>query len=448
MGDKSDPNRRHETRADGRLEFSPQGRAIAERRLTAEKGGRLERLLGPKSQFSSAFRSAFKPESEHEQILGRINLRKELEAASKTITALKSAPADEEAQHVLADMMDNPFQRKTDCVLCPIWRHERETYLTLVARNRYVFPSVIDQLYMVTIVFDFAEDLYRLGEALIDAKTGLRQAAAHMGRKGFGVMMVGSFELDLLSPDQLRTEFKSRALLAELGRSVPDGGGWAVTGHFFVRVPHVDVFKNWLKSRYPSSTDRWIRVQFDPVHRDKSLLENLSRVLSYGGKMPKPLFEAPTRKTVNDGRSLANFNVQKMLTSFYGQRIPNGLDEEAFGIDAAIVQWAKFMHRAGPGLTYYSVESTHAQKWLSASETAYVRSTDIDMDRTGRHPVELRRDHSIHPPHQMLNELDGRKINIRSRPLKHDPKWEVMTDCSNIDSEVERPDFLRWFLKS
>jgi len=91
MGDRSDPNKRHETRADGRLEFSPQGRAIAERRLTAQKGGRLGRLLGPESQFSDAFQSAFKPETEYEQILGRINLRKELEAASKTIRALMAA---------------------------------------------------------------------------------------------------------------------------------------------------------------------------------------------------------------------------------------------------------------------------------------------------------------------------------------------------------------------
>ncbi len=458
MSQRSDPNRQPETRADGRLEFSPQGRAIAERRTNAEKGGRLGRLLGPKSQFSDAFKSAFDPDTEYEQINSRINLRKELEAATKTIKALKSAPDDPEAQHVLADMMSHPFQRKQDCVLCPIWRHERETYLALAARSRYVFPKVIDQLYLATVVFDFAENLDQIEDALSAAQSVVTKAVAHMGRKGFGVMMIGSFELDLLSHEQLTTEFKSQALMKELGITAPESGGWVVTGHFFVRAPHHDVLKVWFDRQFPSSTRRWLRVKFDAINSDKALLESLSRIISYAGKMPQPLFDAPTRSTKDEKRNLANFKIQRLLTAFYGQKIPERLDKEDFDIDAAIVQWAKFMHRVGPKLAYYSIESTHAQKWLSESETHWLQSQVEELDAHGlrnfpkdtptpaAHLIEYHRDRCIDDPDVWPKQLSGFKPKFRSRPLRYDPNWEIMTDCTGIDSKVERPDFTKWLL--
>lgn len=429
------------------MEFSPQARAIADRRTSANKTGRVPKILGTDDTFSEQFKAAFDPETEHEQILGRINLIDELDAAKKTIRALKAFPHDAEAQRILKDISANPIFRKKDCPLCPIWRHEREARLTLAARIRYVFPRVIDQLYLVTIIFDFAENLDQLEQSLEAAQKSMREAVAHMGRKHLGVMMLGAFEFDLMSHDQLVSDHKSKSLLAELGVVATEAGGWTLTGHFFVRVPHEEVLKDWFDDRYPSSTRRWFRVEFKQINKEQSLLEHLSRILSYGGKRPGPLFDPPTRHTKSGERRLANERMRKMSSAFYGSPGIPDLDDDAFDLDAAIVQWAKFVHRVGSKMIYYSVESAHAQKWLSESEMDYIRMTDDDMFGDGLHKVEVRRDHGFYPPYKTLPQIKGKVPALRSKPLTYDEEWISMTDFSGIDPEVEHPNYLAWLLK-
>jgi len=69
------------------------------------------------------------------------------------------------------------------------------------SQSRYVFPRVTEQLYLVTIVFDFAENLDQLEDAMVAAHKGMQAAVAHMGRQRHGVMMTGTLEFDLKTCD-------------------------------------------------------------------------------------------------------------------------------------------------------------------------------------------------------------------------------------------------------
>jgi hypothetical protein len=430
-------------RKDGTWEFSRQSRAIADRRTEEGSQGRIARALGSGDIFTEEFKSAFQRETEYEQILGRINLVEELSAQKKLINALRSFSDDQEADRILRDIAAKPFRRKKDCPLCPIWRHERETRLTLTALSRYVTPRVRDQLYLLTIVFDFAENLHQLEEQLGQAQKSMTQAVAHMGRKGHGVMAIGAFEFDLISHAELTGDKKSVSLISELGIVAPESGGWTLTGHFFIRAPHVDVLQAWLNKRFPSSTPRWNRVRFDKIHEDKELSENLSRILSYGSKMPSALFDVPTRSTKGQQRQHADAKLNNMATAFYGAFGLSQANGTVFDVNAAIVQWAKFIDRVGPKLMYYSIESTHAQMWLSDSEIGYLRGqVDHQLDL-----VEYRRDRCI--PDQRLThpKLVGKKHKIKSHPLTYDAEWVSMTDCSDLNSDEEYPDFTEWLMK-
>ena len=438
---------RSTTRSDGKMAFSPQARAIADKRMNAGVLSRVQKKLGTDGTFTDAFKAAFDPDNQYEQILERIHLEKELDAARKVITALRAFPNDQDCQRILKEMRSQPIRRKKDCVHCPIWRHEHETSLTLAARRRYVFPRVSSELYLVTIIFDFAENLDQLEQALAAANKNLTKMAAFMGRKRCGVMMVGTFEFDLLSHEQLTDQPKSKALLAEIGVVATDAGGWALTGHFFTRVPHRDVLEPWLREQYPSSDPNWHRVQFDRVKGNKKLEEHLSRIISYGGKLPEQLFKPPSRKTKGSERKTANELMRRMSSAFYGTTANTYIDQTAFDLNAAIAQWAKFVDRVGARQMHYSVETTHAQKWYSESEVDYIRKTDADLLSDGSHKIEIHRDHGPFPPHNTLLHLKGRMRDLRTRRLTYDAEWEAMTDCTDIDPYTQRPDFNRWMMK-
>lgn len=434
-------------RKNGTTAFSAQGRAIADRRVGAEKLGRIAKKLGTDDTFSNEFKAAFQPETEYEQILERIHLEQELDAARKTITALKSMPGDPECTRIIDEMRAKPTRRRKDCPLCPIWRHERETHLTLAAISRYVFTRVLEQLYLVTIVFDFAENLFLLEDQVISANKSLNEMAAFMGRKGHGVVMVGSFEFDLCNHTELTQQHKHKALLSELGVEAPGSGGWVLTGHFFTRVPHDEILRSWFKARYPSSDKTWLRVRFDPIRKDKDLAESVMRTLSYADKVPTPLFKVPTRATKDGKRKKADELMHRMSAAFNGPSLGPKISPSDFDVNAAIVQWAKFVDRMGAKNIYFSVESAHAQKWLSESEMDYLRMTDEDLLGSGRHKYEILRDQEFYPPFRVKEHLKGRKRNLRSRPLSYDGEWVSMTDCSGINPDTHYHDFDKWTVK-
>ncbi|SPH19591.1 hypothetical protein ASD8599_00326 [Ascidiaceihabitans donghaensis] len=445
-------------RKDGKLAFSPQGRAIADRRIDAQKLSRIQKKLGTDDTFSDEFKAAFDPQTEYGQILERVQLETELDAARKTITALRKYPDDPHCQRILDEMWARPTARKKDFPLCPIWRHERETRQIFAAQSRYAFPRVTEELYLVTIIFDFAENLDQLEEAMVAAHRVMQRAVAHMGRKRHGVTMTGTLEFDLKTFENLTNEPKSISLLKQLGVTATDAGGWTLTGHFFTRVPHREVLEDWLRKTYPSSTPSWHRVQFDQVKQNKKLLDHLSKILSYVNKMPMALFKPPTRKTKGGERETADELMRRMSAAFYGATMNTHVDQSVIDLNAAIVQWAKFVDRVGPKLLYYSVESSHAQKWYSESEMDYIRMIDADMTtdedrrggkgkKDGEHKIELHRDHGLLPPFEVPPHLKGRVRDLRSRPLTYDAEWDSMTNCSGINPDTHYHDFDRWSVK-
>ncbi len=160
--------------------------------------------------------------------------------------------------------------------------------------------------------------------------------------------------------------------------------------------------------------------------------------------MPSSLFDVPTRSTKGQQRQKANAKLQNMATAFYGDIGLSRANGAAFDVTAAIVQWAKFIDRVGPKMVYYSIESTHAQMWLSDSEIGYLRSqVDDSMDL-----IEFRRDRCIPDQRQTHPKLAGKKHKIKSRPLTYDAEWKTMTDCSKLNPEVEYPDLTAWLLKN
>jgi len=87
-------------RRDCKMAFSPQGRAIADKRINAQQLSRIQKKLGTDDTFSEEFKAAFDPKTEYGQILERINLETELDATRKIITALKKYPDDPDCQRI------------------------------------------------------------------------------------------------------------------------------------------------------------------------------------------------------------------------------------------------------------------------------------------------------------------------------------------------------------
>ena len=446
MGKQKYRNSPSVERLNGTQAMNATGRALADKRSTATAESRIQRKLGTDDTFTPEFKQAFDPGTEHLGILERVYLLKELDAARKIITAIKKHPADAEAQNILKKMQSIPTNRTRPCVHCPIWRHEHELRMIAAAMSRYVFPRVAEQLYLVTIVFDFSENLHQLEDAIQSAHDGLKAAVTHMTRHRYGVMMTGALEPDLKSFNDLITEPKSISMMRDFGIAPTEAGGWTLTGHFFVRVPHVDELADKLRQLYPCSSD-WIRVQFKKIQKDRDLLDHLIKILGYAGKSPQPLFAPPTRDTKKKSRKKANELMRRMSSAFQGAQLPTSIDSDSFDLDAAIVQWVKFTDRMGAGRMYYSVESAHAQKWYSESETAYVRMTDIDLKGDGQHLIEVHRDCGPFSPNQVMPHLKGQVRSFRSRPLKYDADWIKMTNCEGINPDRHYHDFDEWTLR-
>ncbi len=427
-------------RRDGSLAFSPPGRAIADRRQSTEKG-RIRKTLGMSGPFTDEFKNAVL--DDHEGILERVHLERELKAAKRTMLALSKAPMHEPSQDLLHRMQSHPINRKIDCVLCPVWRHEHEIDRTAIAMGRYVFPLVSGELYLMTVIYEFAANLYELADKYEAAHRTTKDVVTQMTAKRRGVMMIGSFEPDLVSSDELKEKHKYRTMMKELGHQVPDTGGWVLTGHFFIRVPHQADLKELMDKKFPGKA--WNRVQFDQVYSSGTLAGHVMKIIGYAAKMPKPLFDAPTR---GEGRKPYDERMGAMSVAFGGPHFNGlGLDPDKFDLDAAIRQWALFVDGIGPDRTFFSIESSHAQKWYSASEMLLIRKIDYDMTSSGEHRIEMHRDVGPFDRSKRKKHLIGRTRAFRSRKLRHDPDWLRLTDVSNVDPESELFSFDHFTIK-
>ena len=427
-------------RSDGIKAFSPVGRALSDLRRS-KPNSRVKRVVGKNSPFSQAFIQAVR--EDHDYINERPHLFAELKAAKRIITALQKVPHDEAAQTLLRKMLADPTKREEDCFTCPFWRNYREASMTHAARMRYVFPRVRSELYLVTVIFSFAENIYELPDAYRNAHSALKGVVSELTKKRNGVVITGSFEPDLVSADELTNDPSKAAMMRQFGRPIPEGGGWILTGHFFVRIPHEDVLKAALKSKFKG--EGWSPVQFDRISGNGELEAHLMAILGCAGKYPKPLFDVQTR---GEERHEADARMDAMRTAFSGPNFDiDGLGDHPFDIEAAIVQWAKFIDSMDEKTIYYSVESVHAQKWYSESELAWIRLTDFDTDSMGHHRFEMHRDTGPFSE-RVIDPKFKRKFRLlRSRPLVYDKEWVDMTDCSDIDPMIFKHSFHKWLLK-
>lgn len=427
-------------RRDGALAFSPRGRAFADLR-TASPNSRVRKVLGKDDTFSPEFKEAIL--SDYLWILERPHLVTELQAVKKVIKALRKSPDDRRCQDLLERLNMPPTERSEPNVLCPIWRHENELYRADLALSRYVFPAVAGELYLVTVIFGFAPDLNTLESAVIDGHRAMDQAVKRMNTKRRGVMIVGAFEPDLRSEIDFRKKRDLAKAADEHGWEVPDTGGWVLSGHFFVRAPHIEDFELILDEYLPAN--QYDRVQAKRLSKNKKLADHLMTILGYSAKYPKPLFGHPTR---GKGKQKADEAIKEMAAAFAGPDFdPSDDVVDMFDVDAAIRQWALLMDRLGPDLVYYSTESVHAQKWYSESEIRYVRGVDYDMTSDGRHRIEIHRDTGPFSRNRILPHLKGRTRRLRTRPLQLDEEWERMTEYSGYDPFTDGHSFDHWMIR-
>lgn len=421
---------------DDKFRFSLKGRVFANLRAKS-KNGRIPKILGKDDTFSDAFKEAIL--TDYEDILEREFLLAELEGAKKVLTVLKKS-RDKDAQELHRKLYSDPKLRDKPCVLCPIWRHEYALRRVLAATDRYVYERVRSEIFHVTIIFDYAADLYQLRQSYLDAHAKLKAAVAAMNKKRHGVMVIGSFEPDLRSASQ----FDGNSLLAKARRdlewNVLDSGGWVLSGHFIVRVPHHEELQAILKDVFPSRS--WERIRFVSIYKSGGLANHLVKIMSYAAKYPAPLFDPPTRGPL---KKKADQQCRQMTAAFYGPKFTaTDASRFDFNLDEAIRQWAIFMDQLGVGLIYYSVETVHAQKWYSEFEMDYIRATDYDFYSDARHRVELHRDTGPFSATKVLPELQGGRRRLVSRPLQDDPEWVRLNNSSPFDVGTEFPDFSRW----
>lgn len=427
--------RKNLKRQDGETAFSERTRAVADKRTTS-KDGSIDRLLGPKSVFSPAFKKLVK--DDHEGIRERFYLKTELEGARDVIRALSKPDVGQSATELLERLQAYPAGREEDCILCPIWRHEHQLSVATMLLQRYMFKEVDEEFYYITIVFDHADDLFKLEDDIKVAHKSLDRVISKMSDKRRGVVMVGAFEPDLRSADDYQRTFKldqRKINLAEATRdqgwTVNDTGGWVLSGHFLVRVPHVEDLQNLLDDEFPSHG--WVRAHVAPVKRDSQLAAIIMEMLAYPTKYPKPIFDVPTR-----GKKLerANRRLNKVKNVFLGPSMsghygygPN------FNVHDARRQWALFVDRMGISNMYFAVESVHAQKWQSRSEMHHYMRHGTPEEVHGYIRREIHRDTGPHSKY-LIDPLKKKFITKRkTRPLQPDPDWVKKTDLDGYNPE-------------
>lgn len=426
-------------RRDGRIAFSSGGRRLSEVRRDAAKS-RIGKILGKDGPFSIAFKAAVL--RDHDQILERTFLEKELSGAKRILNALSKAKAGSASSKLLNRLNADPTKTKHNNILCPIWRHVNAMDLTAAAMSRYLFPEKSEEIYFVTAIFNFAENLFELEDQLMVAQGTIQTVVKRMTKQRRGVVIAGCFEPDLRTFGELTRQNSDLArFLTELGRTAPDTGGWVLSGHFIVRVPHHQDLRQFLQDALPSKG--WTRVQFKQIRDDETLAHQMMYLLGYAAKYPKPLFDPPTR---GKGKLIADKMCLAMNAAFMGPSFTKFDKDHAFGVEEAISQWALFVDRMGPNNMYVSIENAHAQKWFSQSEWNYIREIDADLRSDGQHLIELLRDRELTNARKKIDTRNGQLRRLRSRPLKFDHEWLLSTDLEGVDPYTQPVNLFDWMV--
>lgn len=409
--------------------FSKRADAILAKRIAATSG-RVSKVLGQGGPFTPAFKKTI--QNNHQNILSNPFLVSDLRGHKRVLNALKDNANYPPAQELLLELQKKPTRKKGRSILCPVFRHERYLEITYASWMRYFFPEVFNQLFFVTIIFDFASNLYELENKIDEARGVLDDARRAMSDENHGLMLFGSFEPDLRSDSQIRVSSDLTKAKKQLDWLVPDTGGWVLSAHLVGRAVHKAEFKKILEERLPSNG--WTRVLFKSLLRSKTILANLIDTQAYAGKYPEAVF--PKGTTKGKGKADHDREMNRFQTAFLGPSSPEKQLSHRFDQTHAIMNWALFMDRLGPEKIYYTVENAYAQKWLSQSETLYhIKAGDLDWLH-GYHRTEVHRDLGPY-----LIEVDPKLKHLikfrRSRKLSVDEEWYDATDVSHLNPTTD-----------
>lgn len=393
------------------LGLDARSRAIADRRRGAADG-RIDRVLGKSGPIPDEVKRLVR--LNHAGILENPYLAHELRAYKTILKALRPSGSTE-CKQLLATLTEAPADRHKPAILCPIWRQEH-LLETATAMTRYVFSEVANELYLVTIIFDFAPDLYAVEDCVARFQRDLRRVVGRFARHRRGLVMVGAIEPDLRSLDQLRGPDLSRAG-RELGWAVDDNGGWVVSAHLFLRAPHFDQFHDLLRDAF--SSDGWPRIDVRSIGSSSALIQAVWAVVGYAMKFPRSIFAKGSSRGI--GKERLNEALAALQPAFTGPTLEAQVSEK-FDQMAAVRQWACFMHRMGSAMLY-SVENTYAQRWMSQSEMQLFGDGGYEWWVHGWHRIELHRDFGpwkkVDPAFNPLRQFP----RPRTRTLRWDEEW-------------------------
>ena len=411
--------------------ISKRANAVLMKRTTASRG-RIEKVLGKRGVFGELLCKAVR--QNHESILANPFLEKDLKAYKRIIQALERRSDDAEIADLLTRLRAEPRYRNKPSMLCPIWRHEQYLEAAYTALTRYIFDAVFPQCFFATVVFDYAPNLFAVEESLLLFRQKLDTAERIMSKSQRGLMMFGSFEPDLRSARQIIDGDDTAKAIRQLDWSVQDHGGWVTSAHLVGRAVQLQEFEATLHNTFPS--DGWARVKVSRLDQDKAVLDSILDISSYLLKYPKRIFKSDTTK--GEGRRAHDKAMRKLQASFIGQSMPELNSSGEFNHEAAIRQWALFTDRMGPANLRYSVENAYAQKWLSASETAwFARNEQFDWLH-GYSEIEVHRD-SDRARQSLARTRDPKPKRRIKRSLRYDEEWIEKTDWSSMKlSDVPR----------
>ncbi|MBI1492034.1 hypothetical protein [Halocynthiibacter styelae] len=438
MGQKYTPV--HQTnqnlvRSNGKVALTAKGRAIADKREEATDG-RIDRCLSVRNVFENGCATLIY--DDHRHILESPYLHTALTSYTKSYRALQKHLDDPEVAEIFELCQQHPHQRKSPVMWCPIERHDRVMNLSDILMGRYLHTFAADELYLLTIIFDFSENLGDLENALDQANHDLNNVIKNFSGEKHGVVLVGSYEPDLRHPDQLYSVQKFHHMTHDLHGHIPDAGGWVLTGHFFVRVPHQEKFEAMLHDAFPVRQD-WQRIRFDPIYKNKSVDESLMNILDYSQKSLLELFKVPSR---GEGRQKYDKQLQRVQSAFMGPQC--GDEIEGFDTDAAIVQWAKFLHRVGPKKMWVQIENSHAQKWFSKSELQLMQAHQHPGITNGRLNCEIHRGVGRNLKGKTPTVFGKRRRGLQPRRLRLDIDWLSETYAGERDNLEYGHNFNYW----
>ena len=422
--------RNKQTRVERSILLTTASEAIANKRIKA-KDGLINRMCGKNSVFSDDFKRLIL--ENYEGILDHVYLATELKGARDVITALKRAADDPRCADLLNRMQSYPALRSKPNLLCPVWRYEHSIIMSYFATQRYIFPEVKEELYLLTIIHDFASNLETLEEQICSARKSLDSVIKTMNKNRRGVMMLGAFEPDLRSHKEMTKKPDLVKAAVDLQWQSTECGGWVLSSHFIVRVPHDEDFLAFLKKEFPAKG--WGRVQLKPIKESDVLADTVTTILRYMGKYKEPLFKVPTR---GKKRETADKEMHQLRNAFMGPSARESYGKSVqFDLHAARRQWALFIDSLGEDTLFYSVESVHAQKWQSQSEMQFLTQFGSSEEVHGFERIEIHRDTG---PYSRYTIDPAKKRFVkrrRTRKLQYDPEWMDQTDYSGYDGDSQ-----------